>query len=284
MKGFEKTYDLREIPLNKIRAHPKIQRGFRSAHAKGILNNFDPDYLGELYVVPDPRKPGYFLVFDGQHRHWAALQYFNGDGRQQVPCRVYRDMTSVDLARVARGVNNTRRWSALDEFRLDVFGEEKTAVSITAILKKYGLRVDGNMSEGAVRAVDACTKIAEKDPARLDEVISVLHAAWGPHPDAYHQCLLKGVSLVLSYYNGSLDRKALAAKMAKAGGPGQFQGNIKSLAAIRKTNVSRAAAMLLVDEYNKGRSTGRLSEFGVKQSGDKAGHDFRGNQFKKPTA
>lgn len=247
------------LPLDQLRQHPEVQRGFCKAHAEELAASFDPDAFGELYVVVGQTST--YLIWDGQHRAYAAKKAL-GDN-QLVYCRVYKDVTTAELAKRSLLLNTQKAWNPIDRYKLRVKSGEWKARTIHGTLHNHGLKIAAQSEEGCVAAVVACDWIIDKagGPAGLDRVVSILRTAWGRDRDAYHNTLLRGVALICNLYNGEMDDKAMAACLAKTGGPGRMVGRARDRAKVDATSVPRAAALIMVNEYNKGKGKNRLPPF-----------------------
>lgn len=249
------------IPLEAIKPHPKVQRQFRQAHADGLAANFDPDCFGELYVVPDPRRDGGYLVFDGQHRCAAAEKALGAN--QKVYCRVYEERSLEELAKITLGVNTQKAWRSIDRFIQRVNMREAQAIEIKAVLGRHGLRIGAGPGEGVVRASAACDWVIQKagGASALERAISILSAAWDKEQDAYHEDLIRGVALLCNRYNGELSDRDLSAKLKKQSGPGRLLGRARDFAKVLKQSTARAAARVMANDYNQGRRSNRLPEW-----------------------
>lgn len=75
------------LALEQLEPHPDVQRTLDTRWAEKIAEEFDPDLYGFLSVVPDGR-PDRYWIFDGQHRHSAALKAANR--RSSCPSLAHR--------------------------------------------------------------------------------------------------------------------------------------------------------------------------------------------------
>jgi hypothetical protein len=73
-----------------------------------------------------------------------------------------------------------------------------------------------------------------------------------------------GLGMVQLRYNGAIDQKAMATKLApvKGGAPGLL-GNARALHEMSGRPVHHCVASIIVDIYNKGRRTDKLEEWEV---------------------
>lgn len=246
------------LPLDELQPHPEIQRALVKAHAEAIAAAFDPDAFGELYVVKTTRG---YLIWDGQHR-WYAAKKALGDN-QLVYCRVYQDVAGADLAKRSLLLNTQKAWNPIDRYKVRVKAGEFKARAVHGVLHQHGLKVASQAEDGCLSAVVACDWIIEKagGVATLDRVIAILRSAWGRDRDAYHNTLLRSVGLLCNTYNGTLEDKVLAERLAKSGGPARMIGRIRDRAKVDAISSPRAGAVVMVNEYNKGKNKHRLPAF-----------------------
>lgn len=243
------------LPLDSLQPHPEIQRSLVKAHAEAIAASFDPDAFGELYVIKTDRG---HLIWDGQHRWYAAVKALGEN--QLVYCRVYQDVSAAELAKRSLLLNTQRAWNPIDRYKVRVKSGEWKARTVHGTLHQHGLKIAAGTDEGNVGAVVACDWIIDKagGPPALDRVLTVLRAAWGRDRDAYHNSLLRGMALVCNSFNGAMDDKAMSACLAKQGGPARMIGRARDRAKVDATSVPRAAATVMINEYNKGKGKNRL--------------------------
>ena len=77
-------------------------------------------------------------------------------------------------------------------------------------------------------------------------------------PDAYHQHLIKDVTLLCNRYNGDINDRELIEKLKKRSGPGRLIGRSRDFAKAVGESVPRAAARVMAADYNRGRRVSRL--------------------------
>jgi hypothetical protein len=246
-----------DLPLAKIEPHPLVQRCFDKVHGDNIAANFDPDAFGELYVVKHGVKDKY-LVWDGQHRRYAAEVVLGRD--QDVPCRLYEDIPTARLAQIQWMITRGRKaWRPIDLFRQKVLAKNPTSIEIQKIVEGFGLHLHDQKTDGAVSAVAALEWVHTVcGPDELRRVLGILSKAWGVNPDAYHTNLLRGAGLVVHRHNGGLNDAELAAKLKGFGMPYDLVGGARSKSKNERISPTAATASLLVNIYNKKRTTRRL--------------------------
>jgi hypothetical protein len=222
--NFERTKHV-WLKLSELTAHPDIQRNFDARWATEIQKDFDPDKFGELSVV---QKNGHYYIYDGQHRHAAAIKALGAD--QMVPCDVAGDLPVERVAQLSLGRNKTKHWKALDTWRARLHAKDPTAHAVERILQDHGLRT--HTSRGA----------------------------WGMEPDAFDQRLIRGMGMFCRRFDEKLvDDAELACKLSRNGGPGYTIGRSRDTAKLTGISVPSAVFELIVNVYNRGRRSKRLT-------------------------
>lgn len=250
----------RYIALEDLKPHPLAQRRLDMRHAEKIAGDFDPALFGELTVAITKR--GTQWIIDGQHRHYGALKFLNGEAQQQVACRVVEVEDDAEAARLFLGLNTHKSVHTLDRFKVRVIAKDPIALGVVAILARYNLIVSETNHEGHVRAVDACESllIRASGALLLDRVIRVLNRTWGREADAFNGQLIRGLGLLLAKYNGSVDDAELIKKLAKKSGPLSLLGRARDLKVAIGGSMAQAVAEHIRGEYNKGRRTEKLED------------------------
>jgi len=253
----------RFIALSDLSPHPVIQRTFDIHHAEKLMKRFDANALRELLVVPDPKHHGKYLVFEGQHRLWAANKLYASNW--ELPCRIYGNVSDERLAdiqlKVSRG---TKAWRVFDAFRMKVIQNDPAAIEISAELKLRGLRlVAASKTKGGIAAVGALESIyARGGRDLLARVLTLLIKAWGHDNDAFQASTLRGAALMLGKFNGEVDDDVLASKLKKQGDAASMLGHAKGYAKSARVSSPAATAQLFVRAYNIGRrDDNRLADF-----------------------
>ena len=248
------------IALGNIKIHPKVQRPFRPKRARELETNFNENALGVLSVIRS-RSPGCYWVFDGQHRHFVTLKMFGADC--EVCCHLYDDMTVKQLADLTLLLNDSPRWSVIDNFKQRILKGEWQAITINRILHQHELRVDKNRAPGHLGSIAACDHVMKTMGGRitLEQTIQILHSAWGEHPDAYRGNLVQGIGLLCQRYNGAVDANVLSNCLAKSGGPGRFLGRARDYHIVNGKTLAQAVGAIAINEYNRGRRTSRVSDW-----------------------
>lgn len=127
------------VYIRDLKVHPDVQRKFQLSHAKKLLAEFDPARLDPLKVV---RENGELLVYEGQHRLWALIQWLGGEERangQQIEVYVRDAAPDKLLAKERLASDSQLRMVPVDRFRMLVLSEDPIAVAVASTLAQYGL-------------------------------------------------------------------------------------------------------------------------------------------------
>lgn len=246
------------IPFHTLVFDVRIQRALIPARVKWLFANWKLLDVG--FITVSIRADGKAYVIDGQHRVRAAME--RGLGTTKVKCDVFRGLTIEEEARKFLALNNSRTVSAFDKYVIGLIALDPVYLGIREILERHGLKITRGTGEGSIRCIDKVIAIyTSKDgPKRLDEVCSTLVESWGTRAAAFEQVVLAAMGVVLARYNGELDRSAFSKKLSGyRGGPAALAGDARGLADYKPITVTRAAAEIMVDTYNKGRRGGQVS-------------------------
>jgi uncharacterized protein DUF6551 len=260
MKNALKAGTRQSIPIRELTPHPLAQRKFDPAHAARIEREFDPALFGTPTVAET--KKGTKWIVDGQHRVKGALGWLNGDANQCVECLVIPVEDDAEAAWLFLGLNDHKAVTALNKFVVRIVGKDETAIGITAVLERFGLKVDYQRSDGVVQAVEACESLFSRDRGALllERTIRVLHSTWGAEADAYHGQLIRGLGLLLNKHGTAVDDAELVRKLAKRSGPLGLLGRARDLKSAMGVSVAQAVYECIRNEYNKGRRTERIED------------------------
>jgi hypothetical protein len=193
-----------------------------------------------------------------------------GWGDQRIQAEIFDGLSQREEAELFNARNDRRAVRKFDHFRISVTAGDQRAMDITNIAAQLGLSITDNQTDGGITAVDKLEKIydgggitsAREGRAALVRTLSTIKHAWGTSPAGFNGALLHGLGLVQLRYNGAIDQKALATKLApiKGGAPGLL-GNARALREMSGRPVHHCVASIVVDVYNKGRRAGKLDDW-----------------------
>ena len=237
------------LPFSVLAFDPNYQRQHIPARVKALKAKWKDDAVGAITV--SVRTDGKAYVIDGQHRVRAAMEL--GKGQQKALCHVYTCLTVEEEARKFLELNDVRAVSPFDRYHAGIAAGDPTFVGIRDTLAEFGLHIGGGSGNGVVRCVNKVVALYERDPESLRGVCAVLTGAWGTRGAAFEQVVFTAAGQIVTRYNGELDRGRLVKKLAGyRGGPGALIGDARGLADYKPISVTRAAAEIIVDTYNKG--------------------------------
>lgn len=249
----EGRFSVDHLLFRNLAFDTRTQRALIPARVKALVAKWLLEDVGAITVSVRDSK---FYVIDGQHRVRAALE--RGLGDTKVLCHVYRGLTIEEEARKFLALNDARTVAPLDRYRVGLTARDPICLCVQETLAAHGLVVSGSTSEGRVSCISALLVLA-KDPDLLDAVCASIVEAWGTRPAALERLMFKAMGTVLGRYNGEIDRGILSTKLAKyRGGPAALAGDARGLSDYKPITVTRAAAEIIVDTYNRGRRSGTL--------------------------
>jgi hypothetical protein len=264
------------VLVSDLHIDPAAQRKLSMPWVKAHIDEFDVDQLG--YIVVNRRADGRLYVVDGQHR--TELMRAVGWGDQRIHAELFDGLTQQEEAELFNARNDRRAVRKFDHFRISVTAGDARATDIMNIVSSVGLVITDQQTDGGVNAVDKLEKIydgggitsAREGRSALARTLTTIKQAWGTSAANFNGALLHGIGLVQLRYNGAIDQKALATKLApvKGGAPGLL-GSARALRELSGRPVHHCVASIVVDIYNKGRRVGKLEDWethNTKQSED----------------
>lgn len=254
------------VLVSELNVDPSAQRKLSRQWVNEHVDTFDVDQLG--YIVVNQRDDDKLYVVDGQHR--VELMRAVGWGDQKIHAELFFGLSLPEEAELFNARNDRRAVRRFDSFRISVTAGDARACDITRIVHQQGLMVTDSQQDGGITAVDKLEKIYDgagiasqrEGAAALSRTLSVIKSAWGESPAGFNGALLHGIGMVQIRYNGAIDQKALANKLApvKGGAPGLL-GNARALREMSGRPVNHCVASIVVDLYNKGRRAGKLDDW-----------------------
>lgn len=252
MKG---KFSVDHLPFRALIVDHRYQRSVIPARVRHLTATWVLERVGAITV--SIRADGKAYVVDGQHRVLAAMELGLGDTK--VLCHVYRGLTIEQEAALFLSANDARPVTPIDRFKAGLVAGDPVCKGVQKTLKKYGLHVSSSPADGAVRCVSKAIALYERDPELLDAVCAVLTESWGSRAAALEQVVFAATGMVVDRYNGEIDRSTLVKKLSGyRGGPSALAGDARGLADYKPISVTRAAAEIMVDTYNKGKRVGQV--------------------------
>lgn len=227
------------------------------------VEKFDPDKLG--VPVVSKRDDGRYACLDGQNR--IELCRRAGYGDSKIECQVFHGLTTAQEAALFLGRNDSRQVGTFHKFAARITAGDPDAVHIAAIVQRAGWDLALATSEkkiAAVTALEAVWKSGRADEtgwrgAYLEATLSVITEAWGHSAAAANGHLIRGIGAVIARHNETLDKAALARKLAgHRGGALGVLSDAKGLHSYAGGTVGACVAETVVRIYNVRRGAGAL--------------------------
>lgn len=254
------------ISVAVLNVDPEAQRKLAPAWVKARVPEFDVDKLG--YIVVNKRASGKFYVVDGQHR--VELMRAVGWGDQKIHAELFDGLSQREEAALFRSRNDRRAIRKFDNFRIAVTAGDPVSCAIDRIVSDAGLAISDQSRNGTVCAVDSLERIysgggvaSAKEGARaLARTLNTISLAWGDQASSFNGAVMLAIGLVFIRYNGHIDEKELAKKLAPipGGAPGLL-GRGRSQKELSGRSVHHCIASIVVDTYNKGRRAGKVESW-----------------------
>lgn len=254
------------VLVSELNVDPEVQRKLSPQWVRNHVADFDVDSLG--VIVVNLRQDEKLYVIDGQHR--VELMRAVGWGDQKIHAEIFDGLTKAQEAEIFLERNDRKAVRPLDKFRQDVNAGHEHQCAIVDIVKHHGLSIADGGTDGSISAVNALQKIygganitgPEEGAHALSRTLSCIKAAWGKNAAAFSGQILLGMGMVQLRYNGAIEQKTMAQKLApfKGGAPGLI-GTAKALKELRGRPLPHCVAEIIVDTYNKGRRIGKLESW-----------------------
>lgn len=246
---------LRDVPVSILIVDADVQRRLDLRRVSRMVADFQPQALGTITVSRRDASGAYHII-DGQHRVMAARE---ARGEMfAMSARVFESLSIREEAELFRLLNETAKPTAFDGFRVRVVEGEHAAVHITDILKRHGFILSRGTQDGAFCAVTAGERIFRLDPNALERTLGTVVHAWGRTASAVDSRIIDGLGSVWHRYGDAIDGESLATKLARTGTPDTLVGHARTLAKALSSSMTSAMAELVVNTYNKGRTTRAL--------------------------
>lgn len=249
------------VNVQELNVDPDAQRALNPGWVKAHVSVFDVDQLG--YIVVNKRANGKLFVVDGQHR--VELLRAVGWGDQRIHAEIFYGLDKQAEAKLFNARNDRKAVSKFDKFRVSVTAGDPDACAIDKIVRDHGMVISNQAKDGHICAVDALEKVykgggiaGKKEGARaLGDSLNCVVRAWGKQQTAVNGKVLQALGMVELRYNGKLDQRALADKLAPfPGGAPSLLGKGRAMQELRGRPLHHCIASIIVDVYNKGRRSG----------------------------
>ena len=249
---------IQNIPAHQLIIDHKVQRDPPTAtRISQLMEKFDLDRMGIITV--SKRKGGDKVVLDGQTRLAVLDRLDLLDW--EATCNVYTGLTEAEEAHLFRILNNTRKPTPYDDFKVAMTEGDPESLAILAIIHRHGLKLSPTSTDGGIACVSALRDCYRVGIESLDRALGTAIGAWGMRADAMSASIVRGLSIVHDTYGDEIDRTALIKKLSKCqGGAAGVLGQARMSRYIRSAPVARLCAATIVSLYNRGRRNGALAD------------------------
>jgi len=148
--------------------HTYQRRRTSQARILKIAKGWDWPALGVIGVFC--RDDGTYWIYDGQHRHAAALKR---DDITTLPCIVFQatgDKHMKDEAEGFVGANTVRgAMSRLEKFRAELIAESASALATQDLIESCGYKVGAGSNKGTIACVESIERALNVDRHSCEE-------------------------------------------------------------------------------------------------------------------
>lgn len=247
---------LKYLRPSELAVEASAQRSYDAARAQKIADEYDPDDLGHLEVS---LRDGRYWVVDGQHRR-GALLILGKD--EPVPCVVVpSDSVQVDAKRfVARNAKN-RRPNIVDLYHVSVVAGEPEAVAIAEVVKGFDLQISMGGGQNDISAVGALRWVYRRDGTGklLARTLALIEKTWGRERSSRDGAILKAMAYLLDKRGNKINVDSLAEKLQREATAARLLGVARGYRAATRKSLWLQVADVMVEIYNKGRTTRRIA-------------------------
>jgi hypothetical protein len=242
------------VPLDQIKVNPAAHRERKQYRVDHLVANLDLDQIGNPVLN---ERTGSFFCIDGQHRIEALRQF--GFKTETIQCWVHDGLSEEEEAERFLSLNDTLAVDAISKFNSGVTAGRAIECDINRIVIANGCVVSKHSSvPGAIGAVNTLRRIYERSGSGvLARAIRISRDAYGD--SGLEAPILDGIGLVCQRYNGDLDDKTAATRLANvAGGANGLLGHSEVLK--RKTGAQKnfCVAAAAVEIINRGKGGKKL--------------------------
>lgn len=255
----------RRIRLGDLEFDPQ-NRQIKQWFVDKLIREFD---FGQWTppIAQEMAKGGYTLI-EGHHHVAAALRHPQVGPDREVVCYVHPPVESdARVGQMYTGISSRVAHSSCERFLGRLRALEPIAVDVAAIIEKSAWEgVKPKKEEGYIHCPQACewvyrggvAKVRRKHPEALRFTLGLLSAMYGTGTDATRPGLIKG----LGYFAIRYPDVVLAEVEKKAKDQYARAQSVLSEAVSRSAYTREekhiAVAQIVLDAYNKGRSSRKL--------------------------
>lgn len=250
------------LPVDALFVDYTYQRELDEVRVQKMARDFRIALVGIIEV--SLRADGRHAILDGQHR-WATVRdvAFADPVTRHVACRVHQGLTVAEEAALYHQLNTTRRQlTGWDRWLARRGAGDPVVASIEALLARHDLKVALRGGGNIFRATRTAEKIVELNGlSLLDEVVSIVRAAWPDDQNGMDGQILHGLAHVLNNYSrDELDTSRLTETLAGIM-PRQLGARAAAVRELHKGTLDRLAAHVIVERYNAIKGIAKVQPF-----------------------
>lgn len=250
----------RKLRVGDLRIDYRVQRHVTNAKVIDKAKRFDLSAVGVLHV--SKRKDGHHYIIDGHLRTRCFL--FHNMDNYNVRCLVYEDLTIDQEAKLFRLLNDNRKCSAIDDFRVSIVQKDTESLAIRRIAKAFGFNIAHGGKDGRIDCIATLRNVFRSDGGHggaLKFALEVISEAWGDSREGLGGIIISGLALIYEHVDDSsyIDTGSMSKKLAATqGGPSALIGRAKDTRAFGGGNLDRNLAAAVIGIYNKGRRAKKI--------------------------
>lgn len=247
----------KKIAINELHVDATYQRTVQRSHVRRIVENFDAAAFGHLLVAERSSKTSRYYVVDGFHRLEAAKNM----GMEHVLCDVFQSKGKAHEAEMFRWANNRRNLDARIAFRCRLVEGEASARAVEAICREHGFHTWDSGSKRANWPMISAVRELELayDGEVLARVLATISRAYTADTEAALEgWMIGGLAAFYRLHPEAVDDR-LITKMKRIQ-PNEFLRRASQGKGLIGGGRNKLVALALVQEYDKGLKSGRLSD------------------------
>ncbi|MFE0101215.1 DUF6551 family protein [Streptomyces sp. NPDC059009] len=261
MPTIQRATAIEMIPLSAIVTDPQVNtRPVDDGWvARRLSDGFDWGKFG-VPTLSERERGRRYVILDGQNR--TALARLAGYADEKIEAKVYRGLALPDEAALFLGLNDSRQVKIIYKFLARLTAKDPDAVAISNAAARHGWEVADQNGTGRILAVAALEKAFRYGEDILCESLSAITDAWGHDADAAAGSIIHGVAMVLYRYGSAIKSADFSKRLAMyPGGATGLVADARGLQRFQGGSVAASLAEVVVNHYNRRRSTGRLPDW-----------------------
>lgn len=191
-----RNYRYEHVRVADLKIDPSYHAAerFSERHARR-LGAFDESKVG---VITVSLRGDTMWLLDGNHRRWIATNA----GVSMLYAKVFFGLTQQAEAAVFHGLSRQLGLLGLDLWQTRRVERDPVVIGVEAVLARHGVRIVRGQSgrSNTTRSIVILEKIFLASPDLLDEVISLIQAAWPNEDHAFDAIPIQAISSFVYAY------------------------------------------------------------------------------------